>query len=278
MMPLAPQLLVSDASAAAVSGAGARVRVITLHSYTSLHLAVVPGLGVRLAFPKVSRGNGSPAQLAIVLTDRALFEVGEPQSSGRMVVVTAAPGARPGTTADLFMTLGPYRVTVMLRLARPGPADVTDVLFHLPPRDRARGPGKACRKPARDSGQRLGAVAAYCAATSITRRIREQGRHITASGIGLVLRVKDQITRGPYRVIRFSVRDRAQKKIEIEQVSVGIEQEHVSVPVRSAWAALRSSVSPEARAVVAVFAHVLPRSRYIELEVETNLGQVTARW
>lgn len=276
MMPLV--LHAPAASAAAVSGGRARVRAITLRSYTSIHLVVVPGLGVRLAFPRVSRGNGSPARLAIALTDRTLFEVGEPQPSGRTVVVTAAPGARPGATADLFLTLGRYQITVILGLGQPGSAHVTDVLFHLPPQDHTARTAPTQRSPAHDSRLRLGAVAAYCAAIATRRRIREQGRHVTASGAELVLRVKDQITRGPYRVIRFSVRDRARKKIDLEQVSVGNEQDHVSMPVHSAWAVLRSSASPRARGVVAVFARALPRSRYIVLEVETNLGQVTARW
>lgn len=276
MMPL--MLHAPPAAALAVSGGRARVRAITLRSYTSIQLVVVPGLGVRLAFPRVSRGNGSPARLAIALTDRTLFEVGEPQPSGRTVVVTAAPGARPGTTADLFLTLGPYQITVILRLGRPGSAHVTDVLFHLPLQDHTSRTAPAQRNPAHDSRSRLEAVAAYCAATATTQRIREQGRHVTASGADLVLRVKDQITRGPYRVIRFSVRDRARKNIDIEQVSVGNDQDHVPISVRSAWAVLRSSASPRARGVVAVFARALPPSRYIVIEVETNLGQVTARW
>ncbi|MHB1951404.1 MAG: hypothetical protein ACYCQK_08015 [Acidiferrobacteraceae bacterium] len=256
------------------------VRTVTLHSYVLLHLPVVAGLGVRLAFPRVSGDNGAPARLAVVLTDPARFEVAEPEPSGSTLVLTAASGAPPGSTADLFLTLGRYRITVVLRLKRFGPSYASDVLFRL----RSKAPvaeasGTAACAPIHGSlHRRLRAVAEFDAAAPVVRRIREEDRRITASGTALVLRVRHQVTRGRYRVIRFSVVDGTGKRLVIEQVSVGSERGQGIAAVPSAWVAVTPSAAGRARGEIAVRARDLPRSRYAILAVATNLGQVTARW
>lgn len=253
------------------------VRYVTVRKLVSLSLPVIPGLGVRLLFPRAVHGHGG-RPLSAVLTNRRMFTLSRGDAQGNALVVTATGRVRG--VADLFIDAGQYQVTVQLKVAALHSRYVSDVVFQRPSHSGTAATHYCEEGKVMDEGRDgLKTLAVYEAAPHVVSWVKQRAERRTAANVDLVLKVRDQTRGQGFRVFRFSVEDVQRRPLTVQEVTLVTAgpKGDIGDAIPVGWSVTEAGVHWRRRGVVTASGPVGP-DRYLVLQVMTNLGQVFARW
>lgn len=240
-------------------------RVLLPYQFVALKLPV--GLGVRLTFPRLESPQGVPERLTAALTNAHLFELGRPDPTRNLIVVTALRG---GGRSDLFLELGPYEVTVQLTAVARAYRGITDVVFRLPKLRPAHSvSGSVTCHSLRD-------IARYTLRAAHAQRVLVRVRGHGPAHI-LVLRIRTVERHGSWVAVRFAMRGAGRAAPNIESITLLAltRTGRLIQPLITGW-----FTAPDPYGLRGVAVARIPGGmpRAFGFAVVTTSGQVQARW
>ncbi len=294
-------LLILSANAFAAFQIKPKVEPVTLKKFTQISVPIVPDLGTRLVFPFPLDEKSEYVPFTLNTTNEA-FDVPKPEP-GRNVIVVTLPASNYASTqgepmlGSIYITVGGYQITVLLRSTVDVREYVSDVNFELGDKERqnlinlaVESEIESMRQEYEKKTELLHEEAQNLAYQQLGKLLLEKPERSNIyekttvdldSGV-LSISVPRYLVLGTFRAYELSVRYSAPGSVPLNIVGAklfGRERDGNLVPI-SATADMPSFLNPgdERRGILVTKATNLERFVGFEITVNSSEGEASVKW
>lgn len=277
------------------AAAAPKILNVTLQQHTTITANIVPTLGTRFIFPFVLDDADEFVPYTAELTNPSFLYKREP---GRNSFVISIPPNGAGQTANLFVTVAGYLVTIELTADKNRASSYSDISFVLGNAEREnliqKGVAqrtKALEAEYKKKGEELNAVAekkaiSLVGALALSKpsynTIKEETKTTLTNGDKIVLYVDEAVTYGPYTIFKFELSLEnsidAVSILDAKLLSINPDNKSERPVDASKNIPDRLTQGKPSRGIITTLNSTLNPKEYLKLQVHTNRGNVEAKW
>jgi len=275
--------------------AAPRVKNYTLQNHTTLVVNIVPNLGTRFVFPFVLDESDEYVPFTAELTNPAFKYKRDPGRNS--FVVTIPPQGSTGQTANLYVTVAGYLITIELRVSSEQESYFSDINFELGNAEREnliqlgiKQRTKALEAEYKKKFDELNAASEKKAISLVgvlaltepkVHRIKEESKIALTNGDNLVLYVDEALTYGAYTIFTFELSTDGDRGLSILDTKLfSIDPDSKKERPVDAAKDVPDHLSPGViiHGVITTLDATLNPKEYLKLQVLTSKGAVEAKW